>query len=1243
MGIRDKVNFLRKVEGPFKKADSLKKDESSSKKGESSNKKEGEGNSSNQPKTESPPKKSDNNDQIEGNEEDSYDSEGPDTAESKCAAKSIVGLLTTASVVAEMGEQQQANDVADDLDCGDMNPDEFVDTNSEASSDLGNVNVFKEDEKNERAGSGDSTGSGSPELDLAVEPVGKNCDYLSSLDVNEKQTMIDKLVDHFKLNEDEKFVGDFPAFLLKDVLIQGQIYLTSMHMLFFAYLPSNSDEVQFNGNLNVHSRLRGSTRYWAVLKSQSLSLYSSPTEIYFPELEIDLKSIVSITAIQCRSTGKPTNSFKTETKKRNFTFSADSEFAAKSWTNALKKQLFAYQNANHNSVSLRIPLVNATEIIFEPCMEYASTVRVKALESSASRVNLEFVFVFLDDSGTTLKTRIDMQLKSLHESDIPSLAPVASGEPSTVSDHTNATSTVPKVSSPNNTEADEARKSPKKSDYYHHHLLPHLSFHKGSSSSDEKTSSLSPSMQKFRPRIHSITGDRTASGSSTRSSSPVKALGEKVETLVQEFNSKVHFTDDDNSWSFSTELDDDETPSSSELKKGHQYKYFRHGLWNNKPIHYRNNAIKFGENDPYLALPDENKEANERFRRYFHSDSEDNLIGAYFSHLSRNVPIYGKVYLSEYIMGFRSLLPGTHTKMNLPLADIESCYREQGFIFGHEGLILVVRGNDELCFEFSSAVARDDAERIISKRMQDLKSKRKEPVSPTTNILELDPHFAKMKLFEDKINAKGIDVPLLVDKNPYYETTVKPHGKRLRIGLLTIGSRGDVQPYIAFGKGLQKEGHEVVIMTHGEFREYVEGHGIEFDEIAGNPAELMSLMVEHEYLNVGLLKDAATNFKGWIAQLLLTAWEACVKAKIDVLVESPSAMAGIHIAEALQIPYMRAFTMPWTRTRAYPHAFIVPDQPRGGNYNYMTHVLWENVFWRGISGQVNKWRVESLKLPKTNLELMQQNKVPFLYNVSPTIFPPAIDFCEWVKVTGYWFLDEKQNYKPPPELKAFIAKARKLNKKLVYIGFGSIVVSDAKEMTKAIIEAVLEADVHCILNKGWSNRLTSKSDQKKIELPLPESMYNSGNIPHDWLFPQVDAAVHHGGSGTTGASLKAGCPTIVKPFFGDQYFYAARVHDIGAGISLKKLTSKSLARALVDATHNKKMLMKAQEVKDKISLEDGVKTAINCLYTELEYARSLVVAKAEQRNSTKNRFLEVPSLPAPKLPELNLEKTFAFL
>lgn len=115
-----------------------------------------------------------------------------------------------------------------------------------------------------------------------------------------------------------------------------------------------------------------------------------------------------------------------------------------------------------------------------------------------------------------------------------------------------------------------------------------------------------------------------------------------------------------------------------------------------------------------------------------------------------------------------------------------------------------------------------------------------------------------------------------------------------------------------------------------------------------------------------------------------------------------------------------------------------------------------------------------------------------------------------------------KKWSPPPELLKFIETARAENKKIVYIGFGSIVVSDPKSMTRCVVDAIVQSDVYAILSKGWSDRLQVKSvgEVAEPEVPLPKEIFPISSIPHDWLFKRVDAACHHGGAGTTGASVR---------------------------------------------------------------------------------------------------------------------------
>lgn len=585
-----------------------------------------------------------------------------------------------------------------------------------------------------------------------------------------------------------------------------------------------------------------------------------------------------------------------------------------------------------------------------------------------------------------------------------------------------------------------------------------------------------------------------------------------------------------------------------------------------------------------------------RFHTHFALPESEKLQAAYFGYLHRVLPLYGKIYISDRSFCYRSLIPGSRTKLILPLKDIENVNKEKGFRFGYSGLVVVVKGHEELFFEFAQPDIRDDCCVTIIKKLERIRELRdfgqlfdedEENAAiavQENNALQqarkagFGDHDLQLPTNPEKV-VEGAP-PILFDDAHASVLNFKP-AQPLRITCLTIGSRGDVQPYIALCKGLKADGHRVKIATHEEFRPWVESHGIEFAPVDGDPAELMRICIENGMFTYSFLKEASSTFRGWIDDLLVSSWKACQDS--DVLIESPSAMAGIHIAEALGIPYFRAFTMPWTRTRAYPHAFAVPEHKMGGAYNYITYVMFDTVFWKAIAGQVNRWRKKELKLGRTSLEKMQPNKVPFLYNFSPSVVVPPLDYSDWIRVTGYWFLDEGKKYEPPKELTDFIAKAREDGKKLVYVGFGSIVVADSNALLRVVVDSVLKADVRCILAKGWSDRLDKTSfTPPSPPVTVPSEVLQIKSAPHDWLFQQVDAVSHHGGAGTTGASLRAGKPTIIRPFFGDQYFFGGRVEDLGVGIYLRKMNVTLLARALWESTHSERMIVKARVLGEQI-------------------------------------------------------------
>jgi sterol 3beta-glucosyltransferase len=222
---------------------------------------------------------------------------------------------------------------------------------------------------------------------------------------------------------------------------------------------------------------------------------------------------------------------------------------------------------------------------------------------------------------------------------------------------------------------------------------------------------------------------------------------------------------------------------------------------------------------------------------------------------------------------------------------------------------------------------------------------------------------------------------------------------------------------------------------------------------------------------------------------------------------------------------------PWTRTTRFPHPFATSNHAGSRIYNDMTYMMIEMALWAGISRPINRFRREKLDLPVTTLERLELWRVPHLYSFSSLVQPSPKDWPDYIHCTGYWFLDEKTTptthdstkWQPSAELLAFLAAAD--TRPVIYIGFGSIMVSDPDAMSRVIVEAVMEAGVRAIVCKGWSSRKASSQQQQKsvptastqVLQDYPDSILRLDSVPHDWLFPQIQGVVHHGGAGTCAA------------------------------------------------------------------------------------------------------------------------------
>ena len=244
-----------------------------------------------------------------------------------------------------------------------------------------------------------------------------------------------------------------------------------------------------------------------------------------------------------------------------------------------------------------------------------------------------------------------------------------------------------------------------------------------------------------------------------------------------------------------------------------------------------------------------------------------------------------------------------------------------------------------------------------------------------------------------------------------------------------------------------------------------------------------------------------------------------------------------HVVEQLGIPALPTSLQPFlTPTRTFP-VVGMPALPLGGGYNRLTYVLAEAFVTLLLRGRINRWRTQTLGLPRYQgpglFSALRQPGTPTLYGFSPTVLPKPADWGAHVHVTGYWFLPP-QEWQPPEALRRFLAAGPAP----VYIGFGSIAYPNPSRLMQTVLEAIQHAKVRAIVASGWSGLQPND---------LPDNVLLIDSAPHDWLFPRVAAAVHHGGAGTVAASLRAGLPSLVIPFMADQPIWGQRVHALGAG------------------------------------------------------------------------------------------------
>ena len=364
----------------------------------------------------------------------------------------------------------------------------------------------------------------------------------------------------------------------------------------------------------------------------------------------------------------------------------------------------------------------------------------------------------------------------------------------------------------------------------------------------------------------------------------------------------------------------------------------------------------------------------------------------------------------------------------------------------------------------------------------------------------------------------------------------------MRILLLTAGSRGDVDPFVALGRRAAGRGHEVRLGVTREFTGQVEAAGLDPVPLDGSFADLIARQGVSAWT---AYRSFRTQIRPMMAAVLRSAVDAALAYRPDVVVHHPKVLSAPLAAARLGVPHVLVEIVPTvTPTREFPAAGVTTVDL--GRFNRLTY---------RASAAGSAMLAGPLREIRSSLGLPVRDTVPgpasTLVPVSPALLPRPADWPETTLLTGPWPADPEER-PDDPELDRFLAGGD-----VLYAGFGSMAVGDPDARGRAVVEAARAVGLRVLAVTGWGG--LAVPDARGDDVLVRRA------VSHRTVLPRCAVAVHHGGVGTVHAVVRAGVRSVTVPFLADQPFWGGLLYRRRLGarpVPVRRLTAERLRRAL---------------------------------------------------------------------------------